>query len=385
MKITHETISACPICAGRIRPLGLTERYNLQPFRASVEIRYEACEACGFVLQGNPVVGQSLQQYYADSPRYRVPEVSSTEARLCAEQAAFMSASRQLQGTRVLDIGADMGKMLDHLQSEYGCKTTYQEQNLTARAYLSSHGRHREAADARGSGPFDWIILSQVLEHIVRPVTFLDEMRSSLAPGGMLFVEVPNHSFWDDGDYGFSFEHVNYFSVAALTAALDRAGYVITRLVVCDDPRYFSGSGRVIRANAAVKDPRLATALPDVLREHNSRGMYGKFAAVERLGSEVYAQASPGLALYGAGELAEQLFAHSSLSPDQIAAVFDSDTRKHGRRFHDIAIHSPDDIVSLNPKTIVILSSSEADIRRTIEGTGYRGRVVGWSELVPAD
>ena len=219
----------------------------------------------------------------------------------------------------------------------------------------------------------------------MRPVEFLEELRPSLASGGMLFIEVPNHSFWDDGDYGFSFEHVNYFSVAALTATMDRAGYVVTHLIVSDDPRYFSGSCRVIRAAATVKDPRLATSLPDVLREHNRRGMYGKFAAVEKMGSELSRGANPGLALYGAGELAEQLFAHSSLSADRIAAVFDSDRKKHGRRFHGIAIHSPDDIVALNPAVVVILSGAEADIRRTIEATGYLGRVVGWSEVVPVD
>jgi FlaA1/EpsC-like NDP-sugar epimerase len=113
--------------------------------------------------------------------------------------------------------------------------------------------------------------------------------------------------------------------------------------------------------------------------------MHGKFSAVGRLGAQLRKGKQPGLALYGAGELAEQLFALGSLSADRVAVVFDSDARKHGRRFHEVDVRSPEDIVSINPAAIVILSSAEADIRRTIEATGYAGRVIAWSEVVPTD
>lgn len=384
MKIEQESISTCPICGSKLGSLGIAENYALQPLQAKVRIEYCACAACDFVMQSNPVVGPSLEKYYANSPRYRTTEVSDTEARLYSAQAAFMAASAPLRNRRVLDIGADMGKLLDHLQSEHGCETSYQEQNVAARVHLSDQGRHRDAGDLASAGQFDWIVLSQVLEHIVDPVTFLGGLRRNLVKDAALFIEVPNHSFWDDNDYGFSFEHVNYFSVASLTAALDRAGYVITQLLVCVEPRYFSGRVRIIRAAATAKSPRLLRSLPDLLREHNRRGMYGKFSAVEKLGAELRKGDQPGLALYGAGELAEQLFAYG-LSADRVAVVFDSDARKHGRRFHEIDVRSPADIVSLNPAAIVILSGAEADIRRIIEATGYAGRVIAWNEVLPAD
>jgi hypothetical protein len=107
VKITQETLAVCPVCAGRIRSLDLTERYNVQRLRTSVEIHFAACTSCNFVLQSNLVVGDSLSQYYSESPRYRVPEVSLTEANLYSAQAAFMSASGNLKGARVLDISAE--------------------------------------------------------------------------------------------------------------------------------------------------------------------------------------------------------------------------------------------------------------------------------------
>src|SRR5258708_139726 len=219
------TISECPLCNGQPTRLGITVDYNLNTLNEKVSIDYAACLPCGFIFQTNPLSWDRLSKYYKTSPRYRSSEVDAWERSLCLNQLHFIEEGLK-RGSKVFDIGADMGKMLDLLADKYGCETTFMEENEAARQYLRGHGRHSEALNLDAAGCYDWCLLSEVLEHIVHPVDFLEKVRGHLEPGGKLFIEVPNHSFWDERDYGFAFEHVNYFSPATLTLALHKAGFI---------------------------------------------------------------------------------------------------------------------------------------------------------------
>jgi SAM-dependent methyltransferase len=379
---TVTDLSECPICRAALVPLGITETYDLRPaLPMSVAIDFAICSACSFVCQKHVLPYETIMRYYGDSPKLRRSSATDSDTSLYVEQAGFMSQAAGLTAKRVLDIGADMGKLLDHLAAVHGCATYYQEENATARAWLESEGRHREVVDLDAAEPFDWIVLSQVLEHVADPVAWLTTLRARLSDGGRIFIEVPNHSFWDDGDYGFSFEHLNYFSSATLVAALDRAGFVPVALAVTSHERYFGGGVRIIRVCAA---PKIALALADpaaAVRAHYDESALGRFRAIDELSRKLLTNGKPELALYGAAELARQLFAHTSVGEGRIAAIFDSDARKHGRDFHGVPVRPPSDIPVVAPAAIVILSGAEADIRDTIAQQGYRGRVVTWGRV----
>ncbi len=77
----------------------------------------------------------------------------------------------------------------------------------------------------------------QVLEHIDRPLPFLDEIRGVLQPGGFLVVEVPN--FADlyvrlSAPYrAFHFQsaHLVYFTPSTLRRVLEDSGYIVESLI----------------------------------------------------------------------------------------------------------------------------------------------------------
>jgi hypothetical protein len=373
-------VRGCPICGGELVSLDLPEDYDLKALGTRVRIEYGLCRSCAFVCQTRALLKDELMRYYRDSPKLREGIPSETDAQLYGAQSAFMQQTGDLHGKRVLDVGADMGKLLDHLSNVYGCKTFYQEENATARSWLEAHGRHVNANDAAEHTPYDWIILSQLLEHVVEPVPFLIEMRGYMACDGKLFVEVPNHGFWDDADIGLFFEHVNYFSPASLSAALDRSGYNVLNLEVTKDAHYFNGTCRIIRVCAQRRPDALAADPVAVVRAHEHKHKWGRLSAIDALSKDLMHAGRPGLALYGAADLAGQLFRRTG-AKERIAAIFDSDVRKHGTELGGVAIKPPSEIVAVDPKAIVILSSAETDIARTIAATGYRGRVVCWSAL----
>lgn len=375
---THLSITVCPICRRAATPLDIRISYSLPCFKDRVHIEFGCCEPCGFVFQTNPLTRADLETYYRASPRYRSTDDSPTENRLRETQLNFMAKAGLRQECSVLDIGADMGKLLDLVKQRFAASTAYMEDSDFACAYINAHGRHRQITELSSSDRFDWIVLSQVAEHIVDPIPFLKSIRSHLTPDGRIFVEVPAHSYWDHKDYGFSFEHVNYFSPATLASTLRAAGFVTTHLEVCTDERYFQGRIRIIRSVAQVS-PIADLAFPGAVKGHHLRGMDNRFAKIAAIGAQN--KNAGKIALYGAGELTDLVLNNTNLGVAEIAAIFDTDKGKHGTAFHGFPVRPPHDIATVKPAAIVVLSSAEIMIRETIRQTGFAGQVIGWNEL----
>lgn len=79
---------------------------------------------------------------------------------------------------------------------------------------------------------FNLVMLSQVLEHIDDPISFLVQIRKVMAPDGTICIAVPNLDSYlvkagKDGGVFWIPEHLNCFSIDGLTQLLKRAGYQI--------------------------------------------------------------------------------------------------------------------------------------------------------------
>jgi len=85
-------------------------------------------------------------------------------------------------------------------------------------------------------GGYDLVLLSHVLEHLVRPERLLEELRRVLAPGGVVLVALPNLLFYPIrlrlllGRFDYEREgildetHLHFFSFASGAALLERSG-----------------------------------------------------------------------------------------------------------------------------------------------------------------
>jgi 2-polyprenyl-3-methyl-5-hydroxy-6-metoxy-1,4-benzoquinol methylase len=105
---------------------------------------------------------------------------------------------------RALDVGCGRGQLGQAIK-ELGWRVWGIEENEEARAIASqrldrairSDLTHYDAvARELDDGPFDALVFSDVLEHLYDPRTVVERYLEWLAPGGRVFVSVPNAVVW---------------------------------------------------------------------------------------------------------------------------------------------------------------------------------------------
>lgn len=184
--------SACPLCgAGRIRSAGALD-YE-KPVRFStlaIELERTAelwrCDACRSGFAQNALREPDARALYGrgdSTARWtaapleagKMPEVLLELARHCAP------------GTRLLDIGANAGDLLDFARAR-GCETAGVEYSAAARAEIARRG-HRafDALDA-AEGSYDLITAFDVAEHQYDLPGFLAACRARLRADGRILV-----------------------------------------------------------------------------------------------------------------------------------------------------------------------------------------------------
>lgn len=132
---------------------------------------------------------------------------------------------------RVLDVGAGSGEFA-YLMGALGKQVTGIEPNEGYAAYcredlgLDIRTAHL-APDLFEAGRFDLIRLNHVLEHLNDPVKYLAMIADWLAPGGVLYVEVPNvEAYAREKSRGnmFHYGHIFNFNPVTLRMAAGLAG-----------------------------------------------------------------------------------------------------------------------------------------------------------------
>jgi 2-polyprenyl-3-methyl-5-hydroxy-6-metoxy-1,4-benzoquinol methylase len=98
-------------------------------------------------------------------------------------------------GSRVLEIGSSSGFMLKALQ-EHGCDCVGVELSPTYAEYSCRQGLRTypnlQELDKGETKPFDVVLHYYVLEHVSKPLYFLDSCIGYLGAGGRMMFEVPN-------------------------------------------------------------------------------------------------------------------------------------------------------------------------------------------------
>lgn len=205
-------ITVCRCGLGRVDPM---------PSEDEVRAWYD-----GEYFAGTGGVGYT--DYFAASTGPML-EAGSLQARA----VEVLRAELPLNGSRVLEIGAGTGALLELLRREGALPT-----GVEPSAAAAEFGRQRFGVDIvtgylddlSGSlAGFDCAVLLEVLEHLRDPVHALREVARRVRPGGKVLLSTPNFGLarWQGRRYaglGRSYEHLFYWDEASLTRTVAAAG-----------------------------------------------------------------------------------------------------------------------------------------------------------------
>jgi 2-polyprenyl-3-methyl-5-hydroxy-6-metoxy-1,4-benzoquinol methylase len=165
-------------------------------------------------------------------------------------------------GAELLDVGAAGGYISEIARDLRGARPLAVEVDAAsceasrARGIETLEGDVVQLLDAgafSGRGPFDQIMLADVLEHIPYPAPVLDRLTSLLAPGGSVIVSLPNIAYlrarlrllagvWRYEETGiFDRTHMRFFTRATARELVEGAGLRIVREIPVGPANYLLG------------------------------------------------------------------------------------------------------------------------------------------------
>lgn len=220
----------CRVCLEECAP-----SYLLKSTRSDLKINLYFCKRCNaYFSNGGPV------NYDDSNPvDYYLAHRQSTKERY---GRIFEYVEEIIQLGSFFDIGAGIGFSLD-VADERGWRASGIEPNII----LVNHARDRGVDISHGylnesaSGDHDFVLVDNVLEHVLDPHQFLTLVKSRLSSTGLLMIAVPPMDWLRKGLGSFGYvrasvnapqfnifretdEHVNFFSRVAMRALLEKSG-----------------------------------------------------------------------------------------------------------------------------------------------------------------
>jgi len=190
-----------------------------------------SCEDCGFGFS-NPYIAGDAEFFNLAYPHVAYPTMKWDYART-------LTALKQCEtaGKRALDAGSGFGHFLDLISVDlfHHSDLTALEYNETSLEKLRAKGYSAMPIDIRDDalrheqGRFDFIFLFQVVQHMDRLEELFERINFLLAPGGLIFIAVPNQNRINYQENNGSLldtppNHVGRWTETAFTAITARHG-----------------------------------------------------------------------------------------------------------------------------------------------------------------
>jgi 2-polyprenyl-3-methyl-5-hydroxy-6-metoxy-1,4-benzoquinol methylase len=218
-----------------------------------------ACKACGswnYFPRGDEIAQVELHDHpkYFDHPyfqnRRRQQGRAEARCRRIFAELAFANKNQATRGARVLDVGCGGGELLDSARRLFGVVPMGVDVSRTAIEQLKTKEIdhvHGVITDVPVDAHFDFIFAIDIIEHVSDPRSFLLNMSRKLAPGGVAYLETPNHrsAIYELGtlianatggkpkgtmERLFPPHHIVYLSHKALMDASAKSGMSLARL-----------------------------------------------------------------------------------------------------------------------------------------------------------
>jgi len=385
----------CGVCGGAEFE-ALHSQGFLLPGERKTTYLVAACRACGFAFARDIPSPEDYEAYYESNRKYTYEGSNNVSSGLKAIHGdsfgmvdgylAVHSPPFAGKETRIADIGCSTGALLSLFKSAgyrqlVGVDPAPECRDIGARLYgveieTGPLSRHRPLR------PYEVILFSSVLEHLPNPLESIEQASQILAPGGLLFVQVP-----DADNFGeqlkepfleFSIEHVNYFTITSLTNLMARAGFGPIRqrhdVLMYSGTAYPALTSLWQRDESARERPPARSDLAP-LRTYIDRCLQ-KLESIEAAIDGLIATGQE-VVIWGVGSLTSRLLATTRLSEANISRFVDSNTSMHGKTVAGREIVSPAILQSGNGTVFIASYVYGEEIRRTLlEEMNFRGTVI---------
>ena len=195
------------------------------PNKEEVILTSAYCKSCGFVCyfpRPDKIDLQAKYQYLSE--RERIGGLTNPTRRalkLDKERERFMNSAiagyHNVESQKVLDVGGGDGRLLrPFLKKGNHCYVV----DFNPEPYTDVQRIGCTLDDIPGETLFDILICSHVLEHVSDPGHFLNQLRSRLSPGGVIYIEVPLEVWQGIHISKDPVTHINFFTVNSLKNAL---------------------------------------------------------------------------------------------------------------------------------------------------------------------
>lgn len=365
-------LRACPTCDGRATQLLYRQQFA-QFSEGSLHDGYDvvACDRCG-CCYADDIPGQEVfDRYYREMSKYEQPvtagKINDYDLKRFEDTVGKIVPTLQSGNPRILEIGCATGALLGLL------KTTGQQEVM---GLDPSPGCCRIAGQTYGvatrcgtlsdnlipDGSVDYLILIGVLEHLRDLAVAVQKLRTTLAPGGRIFITVPDASKYAAGDDApfqeFSVEHINFFGPQSLSNLMAAHGF---KTIHCEQAE--------IRPNFRTMTPvihacfeKLAVVPVKPSLPFDADTVRGLKLYIDRSGTEndsiqprleELAESGRAVSVWGAGAHTLRLLATSALGRANLQAIVDSNPLYQGKTVNGIPILKPAALSEL-PGAIVI-------------------------------
>jgi hypothetical protein len=364
----------------------LTDRYDVV-----------CCERCGFVYADTRSTQADYDSYYADLSKYSDTATATGAGAQGWDRARLVDTAKTLAAhvrdpnALIVDVGCANGGLLSAL-GELGLGRLFGVDPSLACVQATAAIPGVQAATGTlfalpdGVRGAVCVVLSHVLEHVRDVRRALQAMRDTLAPNGLVYVEVPDATRYAEclvaPFQDFNVEHINHFSAASLANALATNGFVVE-----------STTRKTIEAAAGVPYPAVAAiarksdsaprqVVPDdSLRQSIATYIDRSREQIAELDRNLCAAltGTPEIIIWGTGQTTLTLLSHTNLGGAKAVALTDSNPRYHGRRLAGIPVVPPDDLYSMDAPILIGTLIHHVAIEERIRAMGLPNRVVGLS------
>ena len=368
---------ACPVCDAGSGVALATLRYALfDDLCMSGEKRLAGCRRCGMLYDDVALTERQLAEYYGKNEHYAVSSTGGTGG-ISEDNATrygrILSVLSPERDGVILDVGCGQGGFVDHCRAK-GLAAVGVEPSQRSRAAASNLGLPVFPSldafrAAHSEKPVAAVVLSHVLEHLLRPLDLLRRM-AQMAPGAKVYVEVPDAaSYLAPGAVRWQelyFEHLAHFRSKNLTDIARLAGIRPRNAGTCS----FSPAQSETHCCFVV-------GVVDGTVEPVTAPAFAEGSHIERL-PPVPEVVLPGrgnpLALWGVSQYA-MLLLGSRPELVGVSRLFDASPAKIGRTIGGVLVEAPDALATLPADAMLLLPQSPYTTRMIehLATIGFKG------------